>query len=67
MGSMSHLTSSPLLAAQLDFRQGNLTAGSAASLELTTADVQEISNAIVRTGAGARPTMPQLERADASH
>jgi hypothetical protein len=39
----------------------------AASLELTTADVQEISNAIVRTGAGEGPTMPQLERADASH
>src|SRR3979409_1731274 len=39
----------------------------AASLRLTTADLQEISDAIVRTGAGEGPTMPQLERADASH
>jgi len=39
----------------------------AASLELTTADLQEISDAIVRTGAGEGPTIPQLERADASH
>jgi aryl-alcohol dehydrogenase-like predicted oxidoreductase len=39
----------------------------AASLELTTADLQEISDAIVRTGAGEGPTIPQWERADASH
>ena len=39
----------------------------AASLQLTTADLQEISDAIVRTGAGEGPTLPQLERADASH
>jgi aryl-alcohol dehydrogenase-like predicted oxidoreductase len=38
----------------------------AASLELTTADLREISDAIVRTGAGEGPTIPQLERADAS-
>jgi aryl-alcohol dehydrogenase-like predicted oxidoreductase len=38
----------------------------AALLELTTADLQEISDAIVRTG-GERPTIPQLERVDASH
>ena len=39
----------------------------AASAELTAADLQEISDAIVRTGAGEGPTMPQLEHADASH
>src|ERR1700694_2368337 len=39
----------------------------AASLELTAADLNEISDAIVRTGAGEGPTMPQLARADASH
>ena len=39
----------------------------AASLRLTTADLQEISDAIVRTGAGEGPTIPQLEPADASH
>ena len=33
----------------------------AASLELTAADLQEISGAIVRTGAGEGPTIPQLE------
>jgi aryl-alcohol dehydrogenase-like predicted oxidoreductase len=38
-----------------------------ASLQLTTADLQEISDAIVRTGAGEGPTIPQLEHADASH
>ena len=39
----------------------------AASLELSTADLQEISDAIVRSGAGEGPTLPQLARADASH
>jgi aryl-alcohol dehydrogenase-like predicted oxidoreductase len=39
----------------------------AASLQLTAADLQEISDAIVRTGAGEGPTIPQLEPADASH
>jgi len=29
--------------------------------------LQEISDAIVRTGAGEGTTIPQLERADASH
>jgi aryl-alcohol dehydrogenase-like predicted oxidoreductase len=38
----------------------------AASLELTAADLQEISDAIVRTGAGEGPTIPQLERAVAA-
>jgi aryl-alcohol dehydrogenase-like predicted oxidoreductase len=38
----------------------------AASLQLTAADLQEISDAIVRTGAGEGPTIPQLEPADAS-
>ena len=38
----------------------------AASFELTAADLQEISDAIVRTGAGEGPTIPQLEPADAS-
>ena len=33
----------------------------AASLELTTADLQEISDAIVRTGAGEGPTIPQFD------
>src|SRR5258708_26861027 len=33
----------------------------AASLQLTAADLQEISDAIVRTGAGVGPTIPQLE------
>ena len=35
----------------------------AASLQLSAADLQDISNAIVRTGAGEGPTMPQLEYA----
>jgi aryl-alcohol dehydrogenase-like predicted oxidoreductase len=39
----------------------------AASLELSTADLQEISDAIVRSDAGEGPTLPQLARADASH
>jgi aryl-alcohol dehydrogenase-like predicted oxidoreductase len=39
----------------------------AASFELTAADLQEISDAVVRTGAGEGPTVPQLEPADASH
>src|ERR1700722_11251008 len=39
----------------------------AASFELTAADLQEISDAVVRTGAGEGPTVPQLARADASH
>jgi aryl-alcohol dehydrogenase-like predicted oxidoreductase len=38
-----------------------------ASFELTAADLQDISDAIVRTGAGEGPTVPQLEPADASH
>jgi aryl-alcohol dehydrogenase-like predicted oxidoreductase len=33
----------------------------AASLELTAADLEEIANAIVRTGAGTGPAMPQLQ------
>src|SRR5258707_9438541 len=33
----------------------------AASLELTADDLRQISSAIVRTGAGAGPTMPQLQ------
>jgi hypothetical protein len=37
----------------------------AASLQLSAADLQDISNAIVRTGAGEGPTMPQLEYAAA--
>ena len=36
----------------------------AASLQLTAADLQEISDAIVRTGAGEGPTIPQLEHAE---
>jgi hypothetical protein len=39
----------------------------AASLQLTAADLQEISDAIVRTGAGEGPTIPQLEHAGAAH
>jgi aryl-alcohol dehydrogenase-like predicted oxidoreductase len=39
----------------------------AAALELSSADLEEISAAIVRTGAGAGPTMPELEVAKASH
>src|ERR1700730_12146390 len=38
----------------------------AVSLELTTADLQEISDAIARIGAGEGPSMPELERAGAS-
>jgi aryl-alcohol dehydrogenase-like predicted oxidoreductase len=39
----------------------------AAALELPSADRAEISAAIVRTGAGAGPTMPELQLAKASH
>ena len=39
----------------------------AASLQLTAADLQEISDAIVRTGAGEGLTIPQLEHASAAH
>src|SRR6202140_3316799 len=39
----------------------------AASLQLSAADLQDISNAIVRTGAGEGPTIPQLEDAAAAH
>jgi aryl-alcohol dehydrogenase-like predicted oxidoreductase len=39
----------------------------AAALELTSADLEEISAAIVRSGAGAGPIMPELEVAKASH
>jgi aryl-alcohol dehydrogenase-like predicted oxidoreductase len=35
----------------------------AATLELTAADLEEIANAIVRTGAGTGPTAPQLQHA----
>jgi aryl-alcohol dehydrogenase-like predicted oxidoreductase len=35
----------------------------AATLKLTSADLEEISAAIVRTGAGTGPTIPQLEHA----
>jgi aryl-alcohol dehydrogenase-like predicted oxidoreductase len=35
----------------------------AATLKLTAADLEEIANAIVRTGAGTGPTMPQLQHA----
>ena len=35
----------------------------AARLELTSADLDEISDAIVRTGAGTGPTIPQLQHA----
>ena len=34
----------------------------AAGLELTPADLEEISNAVLRTGAGTGPTAPQLQR-----
>jgi aryl-alcohol dehydrogenase-like predicted oxidoreductase len=33
----------------------------AATLELTNADLEEISDAIVRTGAGTGPAIPQLQ------
>jgi hypothetical protein len=33
----------------------------AATLHLMSADLEEISNAIARTGAGAGPTMPELQ------
>jgi aryl-alcohol dehydrogenase-like predicted oxidoreductase len=33
----------------------------AATVKLKSADLEEISAAIVRTGAGAGPTMPQLQ------
>jgi aryl-alcohol dehydrogenase-like predicted oxidoreductase len=39
----------------------------AASLELTAADLQEISDTIVRTGAGEGPTIPPLEHGMAAH
>jgi aryl-alcohol dehydrogenase-like predicted oxidoreductase len=39
----------------------------AASLQLTAADLQEISDGIVHTGAGEGPTIPQLEHAVATH
>jgi aryl-alcohol dehydrogenase-like predicted oxidoreductase len=39
----------------------------AATLELPSADLEEISAAIVRTGAGAGPTLPKPQRAKASH
>ncbi len=39
----------------------------AATLELLSADLEEISAAIVGTGAGAGPTMPELQLAVASH
>jgi aryl-alcohol dehydrogenase-like predicted oxidoreductase len=35
----------------------------AATLQLTAADLEEIANAITRTGAGTGPVMPQLQRA----
>ena len=35
----------------------------AATLKLTSGDLEEISTAIVRTGAGTGPTIPQLEHA----
>lgn len=35
----------------------------AATLKLTSADLEEISNAIARTGAGTGPTTPQLQHA----
>lgn len=38
----------------------------AASLQLTAADLQEISEAIVRTGAGEGPTIPPLEHGTAA-
>jgi aryl-alcohol dehydrogenase-like predicted oxidoreductase len=39
----------------------------AASLQLSAADLQEISDAIARSGAGEGPTTPQLEQAAAAH
>jgi aryl-alcohol dehydrogenase-like predicted oxidoreductase len=39
----------------------------AASLQLSAADLQEISDAIARSGAGEGPTMPQPEHAAAAH
>jgi aryl-alcohol dehydrogenase-like predicted oxidoreductase len=39
----------------------------AASLQLTATDLQEISEAIVRTGAGEGPTIPQPQHAMAAH
>jgi aryl-alcohol dehydrogenase-like predicted oxidoreductase len=39
----------------------------AASLQLTATDLQEISEAIVRTGAGEGPTIPQLQHGMAAH
>jgi aryl-alcohol dehydrogenase-like predicted oxidoreductase len=39
----------------------------AANLELTTTDLEEISSAVVRTGAGSGPKMPELRRAKSSH
>jgi aryl-alcohol dehydrogenase-like predicted oxidoreductase len=38
----------------------------AAMLELTSADLEEISAAILRTGAGAGPTLPQFPRTHAA-
>jgi diketogulonate reductase-like aldo/keto reductase len=35
----------------------------AATLNLTSADLQQIADAIVRTGAGSGPTVPQLQKA----
>jgi hypothetical protein len=35
----------------------------AATLELTSADLEEIAEAIARTGAGTGPAMPQLQHA----
>jgi aryl-alcohol dehydrogenase-like predicted oxidoreductase len=35
----------------------------AGTVKLTPADLQEIAGAIDRTGAGAGPTMPQLQHA----
>jgi aryl-alcohol dehydrogenase-like predicted oxidoreductase len=39
----------------------------AASLQLTATDLQEISEAIVRTGAGEGPTIPQSQHEMAAH
>jgi aryl-alcohol dehydrogenase-like predicted oxidoreductase len=39
----------------------------AASLELTHADLAEISSAVLRTGAGSGPTMPELYQAKSSY
>jgi aryl-alcohol dehydrogenase-like predicted oxidoreductase len=35
----------------------------AATLELTSADLEEIASAIARTGAGSGPTKPQVQYA----